>query len=79
VKSGGFLVAETEFTRDGDARLSTPLGEIATVVYRAQKANSPRITRFWCAPGRGYVPLKVEQTRGEEVQWTMEIRSLKRE
>jgi Protein of unknown function (DUF3108) len=67
-----------EFARDGEATLQTPLGAIATVVYRSQKAGSPRITRFWCAPERGYIPLKVEQTRGEEVQWTLEIESLTR-
>jgi hypothetical protein len=67
-----------QFARDGEATLQTPLGAIATVVYRAQKAGSPRITRFWCAPQRGFIPLKVEQTRGNEVQWTLEIESLKR-
>jgi hypothetical protein len=67
-----------QFARDGEATLQTPMGAIATVVYRSQKANSPRITRFWCAPDRGYVPLKVEQTRDDEVQWTMEIESLRR-
>ena len=69
---------EYQFARDGEATLETPMGRIATVVYRSQKAHSPRITRFWCAPDRGYVPIKVEQTRGDEVQWTMEIESLKR-
>ncbi|HEV2286640.1 MAG TPA: DUF3108 domain-containing protein [Steroidobacteraceae bacterium] len=67
-----------EFARDGTATLATPLGAIATVVYRSQKAGSPRITRFWCAPERGYIPVKVEQTRGDEVQWTLEIESLRR-
>ena len=69
---------EYEFARDGEATLETPMGKIATVVYRSQKAHSPRITRFWCAPERGYIPIKVEQTRGDEVQWTMEIESLTR-
>ena len=67
-----------QFARDGEATLATPMGAIATVVYRSQKAGSPRITRFWCAPDRGYIPLKVEQTRGDEVQWTLEIESLSR-
>jgi hypothetical protein len=67
-----------QFARDGEATLQTPMGAVATVVYRSQKAHSPRITRFWCAPDRGYVPLKVEQTKGDEVQWTMEIQSLTR-
>ena len=68
-----------QFARESEATLQTPMGAIATVVYRAHKAGSPRITRFWCAPRQGYVPLKVEQTRGDDVQWTMEIRSLTRD
>ena len=71
-------VRDYQFDRDGAATLSTPLGEVATVVYRAQKANSPRVTRFWCAPDRGYVPMKVEQTKGQDVQWTLLIESLTR-
>lgn len=70
---------EYQFAREGEATLPTPIGAVATVIYRAQKAGSPRVTRFWCAPQRGYVPLKVEQTRGDDVQWTMEIQSLTRE
>lgn len=66
---------EYQFAREREATLQTPMGAIATVVYRAQKAGSPRITRFWCAPQQGYVPMKVEQTKGDDVQWTMEIRS----
>lgn len=70
---------EYQFARDGAATLDTAIGAVPTVIYRAQKANSPRITRFWCAPQQGYVPMKVEQTKGDEVQWTMEIQSLTRE
>jgi len=71
-------VRDYQFARDGDAKLSTPIGEVATVIYRSQKANSPRVTRFWCAPDRGYVPMKVEQTIGRDVQWTLLIHSLTR-
>jgi hypothetical protein len=69
---------EYQFARDGETTLETPVGPVATVVYRAQKAGSPRITRFWCARERGYIPVKVEQTKGDDVQWTMEIQSLTR-
>jgi len=69
---------EYQFTRDGEATLDTEIGPIATVIYRSQKSGSPRITRFWCARERGYVPVKVEQTKGDDVQWTMLIRSLTR-
>jgi hypothetical protein len=75
----GNAVRDYRFARDGEEKLSTPLGEIATVIYSAQKANSPRVTRFWCAPDRGYVPMKVEQTRGQDVQWTLLIQSLTRQ
>jgi hypothetical protein len=71
-------VREYEFTRDGEATIKTALGEVPTVVFKSQKKNSPRITRFWCAPDRGYVPMKVQQTKGDDVQWTLEIQSLKR-
>lgn len=72
-------VREYRFAREGEATLETPMGSIPTVVYSAQKAHSPRVTRFWCAPDRGYIPMKVEQRVGNDVQWTMEIRSLRRE
>ena len=71
-------VREYQFAPDGEATLQTPMGVIPTVVYRSQKANSPRITRFWCAPDRGFIPLKVQQTIGDDVQWTMQIESLTR-
>jgi Protein of unknown function (DUF3108) len=71
-------VRDYQFAREGETKLSTPLGEVATVIYRSQKANSPRTTRFWCAPDRGYVPMKVEQTIGQDVQWTLLIESLRR-
>src|SRR5262249_31977498 len=64
-------VRDYRFARDGDATLKTPLGDVATVIYRAQKKNSPRVTRFWCAPDKGFIPMKVEQTKGDDVQWTL--------
>jgi len=51
---------------------------VHTVVFKSQKKFSPRITRFWCAPDRGYIPMKVQQKKGDDVQWTLEIESLKR-
>jgi hypothetical protein len=72
-------VREYQLARDGEATLQTPFGPVATVVYRSQKAYSPRITRFWCAADRGFVPIKVQQTIGDDVQWTMQIQSLTRD
>ena len=72
-------VREYEFSRDGEATIKTAMGDVKTEVFKSQKKNSPRITRFWCAPDRGYVPMRVQQTKDEDVQWTLEIQSLKRE
>ena len=72
-------VREYEFTRDGEATIKTPMGDVKTVVFKSQKKYSPRITRFWCAPDRGYIPMRVQQKKDDDVQWTLEIQSLKRE
>jgi hypothetical protein len=71
-------VREYEFTRDGEATIKTPMGDVRAVVFKSQKRYSPRITRFWCAPDRGYIPMRVEQKRDDDVQWAMEIQSLTR-
>jgi hypothetical protein len=72
-------VREYRYTREAQESVSTPLGKIDTVVYRSQKTGSPRVTRFWCAPSRGYIPMRVEQKKGDDVQWTMQVQSVKRD
>jgi hypothetical protein len=72
-------VREYRYTREGEESLSTPLGKLDAVIYRSQKKGSPRVTRFWCAPSRGYIPLRVEQKKGDEVQWAMQVQSAKRD
>ena len=72
-------VRDYEFTRDGEATIKTLLGDVPTVIFKSQKKYSPRVTRFWCAPERGFVPMKVQQKKGDDVQWTLEIQSLKRQ
>jgi hypothetical protein len=72
-------VRDYHYQREGDATLDTPLGRVATTIYSSQHTGSPRITRFWCAPSLGYLPMRVEQKRVDAVEWTMEIRTLERE
>jgi hypothetical protein len=72
-------VRKYHYDREGEETVSTPLGAVATIVFRSQKEGSPRVTRFWCAPSHGYIPMQVEQKRGAEVQWAMQIQSLKRD
>jgi Protein of unknown function (DUF3108) len=72
-------VREYRYAREGEETLKTPIGDVATVIYSSQAANSRHVNRYWCAPDRGYIPMRVQQKRGDEVQWTMEIQTLKRQ
>jgi len=74
----GNSVREYRYTREKEETLQTAVGNIPTVVYRSEKTGSPRVTRFWCAPSKGYIPVKVEQTRKDDVEWTMQILTVKR-
>ena len=67
------------FERVGTETLHTPVGDVATVIYRSHKANSSRSNRYWLAPDYGYVPVQVEQQNKGEVQWTMKLRSIHRD
>jgi Protein of unknown function (DUF3108) len=74
----GNSVREYRYSRDGEETLTTPVGTVQTVIYRSEKQYSPRVTRFWCAPSLGYIPLRVEQKRKDDVEWTMQVQSVKR-
>jgi len=70
-------IREYSYRQEGVATITTRLGSIETVIYASHHEGSPRTTRFWCAPSKGYIPLRVEQKRLDEVEWTMEIETLK--
>jgi hypothetical protein len=69
---------EYKYSREGKETLQTPLGAIETIVYRSERSGSPRVTRYWCAPSLGFLPLRAQQKRLDDVEWTMDIRSLQR-
>jgi Protein of unknown function (DUF3108) len=75
----GNAVREYRYSREGEETLTTPVGTIQTVIYRSEKQYSPRVTRFWCAPSLGFIPLRVQQKRNNDVEWTMQAQSVKRE
>jgi hypothetical protein len=70
---------EYRYRREGTQTVATPQGRFDTVVYSSQHEGSPRVTRFWCAPAAGYLPMRVEQKRIDRIEWTMEIRSFRRD
>lgn len=75
----GNSVREYRYARDGEETLVTPVGTVKTIIYSSQKQGSPRVTSFWCAPSLGYIPLRVQQRRDHQVEWTMQVQTLKRE
>jgi len=72
-------VREYNYTRKREESIDTPLGKMDTIVFGAQKIGSPRVASFWCAPARGFIPMRVEQKRGDDVEWSMQLQSLRRE
>jgi hypothetical protein len=72
-------VREYRYVREREETVSTRLGSLQTVVYRSEKEGSPRVTRFWCTPSLGFIPVRVEQKRGDDVEWRMDIQSLHRD
>jgi hypothetical protein len=69
-------IRDYSYQRDGTETIDTKLGRIDTEIYASRRQGSPRVTRFWCAPARGYIPVRVEQKRLDKVEWTMEIETL---
>lgn len=69
-------IRDYSYQREGTQTIDTRLGRIDTVIYASHHAGSPRVTRFWCAPSHGYVPVRVQQKRLDSVEWTMEIETL---
>jgi hypothetical protein len=72
-------IRDYDFERVGAETLHTPVGDVATIIYRSHKAHSPRSNRYWCAPSYGYVPVQVEQQNDGEVAWTLKLRSIHRD
>ena len=71
-------VRDYHYQRESDDTIDTPFGPIATIIYSSQHTGSPRITRFWCAPSMGYLPMRVEQKRIDKIEWAMQIQTLDR-
>jgi hypothetical protein len=71
-------VREYRYAREGEETIKTPFGDVKAAIYSSRRANSPRVNRYWCAPDRGFIPLRVQQNKDKDVEWAMEIQSLTR-
>jgi hypothetical protein len=72
-------VREYQYRREGAEKIQTALGAIDTIIFSSGRPGSSRVTRYWCAPSLGYLPLRAQQKRGEQIEWTMDIRRLQRD
>jgi hypothetical protein len=69
-------IRDYSYSREGEETIATQLGQMQTVVYASHHEGSPRVTRFWCAPSKGFLPVRIQQKRLDSVEWTMEIQTL---
>lgn len=61
-------VGTYEYTDSGAATLETGVGSLETRIFIQQRAGSSRSTWMWVAPTLGFLPVRVEQRRNNEVQ-----------
>ncbi len=82
-KPGAYLmvdkdrVKEYRYVYEGEATVKTVLGELPTIVYRAERSGSKRATRTWYAPSLTFLPVRAERLREGKREWLMEVQSLK--
>jgi hypothetical protein len=61
-------VGTYEYTDGGPATLVTGVGSLETQLFVQRRAGSSRSTWLWVAPKLGFLPVRIEQRRGDEVQ-----------
>lgn len=66
------------YVREKEEVLSTKIGKMPTIVYRSTKVDGQRTTRFWLAPGFGFVPMRVEQKSDDGTEYSLVVQSARR-
>lgn len=66
------------YTRAGEERIATKMGEFETVIYESTRPGSSRLSRIWHAPVLGYIPVRAEQLRKGKLETVMELVKVKR-
>lgn len=72
-------IKEFLYRVEGPATIRTALGELDTVIVSSRRNGNDRVLRMWFAPSLRYVPVLAERSRGDKVEFTMKIKSLKRD
>ncbi len=66
-----------EYQAWGRESIATALGPIETVIWSSARVGSNRVTKVWYAAQMGYVPVRAERRRGDKLEWTMDLKTLK--
>jgi len=74
----GTSTRQYTYTREQEEVLDTKMGRVATVIYKSSKVNSSKVTRLWCAPDYGYVPMRVEQRTEDGKVFEVVLQSTRR-
>jgi hypothetical protein len=61
-------VGAYEYTDGGRATVETGVGPLDTQLFVQRRAGSSRSTWLWAAPTLEFLPVRIEQRRGDEVQ-----------
>ena len=69
-------VGTYEYTDSGPATLHTGVGSLETQLFVQRRAGSSRSTWLWVAPTLGFLPVRVEQRRGDEIQTSFVLESV---
>ncbi len=72
------VINQFEFVRRGEATLHTPLGALHTLLYTSHHQGARRTTYMWLAPSLDYLPARLEQHRGDEVLFALNILAFKK-
>lgn len=69
-------VGNYEYTDSGPATLVTGVGSLETQLFVQRRAGSSRSTWLWVAPTLRFMPVRIEQRRGDEVQTSFLLESV---
>jgi hypothetical protein len=61
-------VGTYEYTDSGPATLQTGVGSLETNLFVQRREGSSRSTWLWVAPTLGFLPVRIEQRRNDEIQ-----------
>jgi hypothetical protein len=69
-------ITEYRYERLEDLSVATPLGTFETVRFSQHREGSSRTTILWLAPEFSYLPVRIEQSRNDEIETVFSIETV---